>query len=152
MIGYVIHVKLKPELTWKKQHSTGKKDSFHQQIGLNLRKNLVKCYIWSTALYGAETWTLLTLDQKYLKRSEMWCWRKWRRSVGPIVWEMRKCYIQSGIKGISYIQKKEGRLNGLVTRWVRDWILKPIIEGKTEGGIKVTGIQARRSKQLLDDL
>ena len=27
-------------------------------LDLNLRKKLVKCHIWSTALYGTETWTL----------------------------------------------------------------------------------------------
>jgi hypothetical protein len=29
----------------------------------------------STALYGAETWTLRAADQKYLESFEMWCWR-----------------------------------------------------------------------------
>jgi hypothetical protein len=43
---------------------------------LNLKKKLVKCYIWSTALYGAETWTLRKVDQKYLERFAMWCWRR----------------------------------------------------------------------------
>jgi hypothetical protein len=38
-----------------------------------LRKKLVKCYIWSTALYGAETWTLPVVDQKHLVSFEMWC-------------------------------------------------------------------------------
>jgi hypothetical protein len=33
-------------------------------LGLKLRKKLVKCYIWSIALYGAETWMLRTVDQK----------------------------------------------------------------------------------------
>ena len=33
-------------------------------LDLNLRKKLVKCYIWSTTLYGAETWTLWETDQK----------------------------------------------------------------------------------------
>ena len=28
------------------------------------------------ALYGAETWTLRTVDQKYLESFEMWCWRR----------------------------------------------------------------------------
>ena len=37
---------------------------------------VVKCYIWSMALYGAETWTLRAADQKYLERFEMWCWRR----------------------------------------------------------------------------
>jgi hypothetical protein len=37
----------------------------------NLRKKLVKCYIWSIALYGAETWTLHRVDQKYVGSFEM---------------------------------------------------------------------------------
>jgi hypothetical protein len=32
---------------------------------------LGKCYIWSIALYGAETWTLGAVDQKYLEIFEM---------------------------------------------------------------------------------
>ena len=35
-------------------------------LDLELRKKLVKCYIWSIALYGAEKWTLRTVDQKPL--------------------------------------------------------------------------------------
>jgi len=35
-----------------------------------------KSYIWSIALYGAETWTLRAADQKYLESFEMWCWRR----------------------------------------------------------------------------
>jgi len=40
---------------------------------LELRKKLVKCYIWITALYGAETGTLRAVDQKRLESFEMWC-------------------------------------------------------------------------------
>jgi hypothetical protein len=45
-------------------------------MNLNLRKKLTKCYIWSIALYGAETWTIWKTDQKYLESFEMWCWRR----------------------------------------------------------------------------
>ena len=34
-------------------------------------KKLVKCYVWSMALYGAETWTLRATDQKRLESFEM---------------------------------------------------------------------------------
>jgi hypothetical protein len=40
-----------------------------------LRKKPVKCYIWSIALCGAETWILRKVDQKYLESFGMWCWR-----------------------------------------------------------------------------
>jgi hypothetical protein len=36
-------------------------------LDLELRKKLVKCYVWSIALYGAETWTLRAVDQKHLE-------------------------------------------------------------------------------------
>jgi hypothetical protein len=44
-----------------------KKNVFTGNLDLNLRKKLEKCYIWSIALYGAETWTLRNVDQKYLE-------------------------------------------------------------------------------------
>ena len=40
-----------------------KRALFTSTLELDLRKNLVKCYIWSMALYGAETWTLRAVDQ-----------------------------------------------------------------------------------------
>jgi hypothetical protein len=48
-------------------------------LDLELRKKLLKCYIWSIALYGAEIWTLRAIDQKHLERFEMWCWRRMKK-------------------------------------------------------------------------
>jgi hypothetical protein len=49
-----VHVKLNPGLPWQKQHSSIR--------GLfsptNVKKKLLKCYIWRIALYGAGIWTL----------------------------------------------------------------------------------------------
>ena len=41
------------------------------KLDLHLRKKLVKCYIWSIALYGAETWRFHYICQKYLESSVM---------------------------------------------------------------------------------
>jgi hypothetical protein len=41
-----------------------KKTLFTRKLDVNFRKELVKHYIWSMALYGAETWTLWAADQK----------------------------------------------------------------------------------------
>jgi hypothetical protein len=62
-----------------------KKTVSMSKLDINLRKKLVKCYIWSIALYGAKTWTLRKVDQKYLESFEMWCWRRMEKIVGPIV-------------------------------------------------------------------
>jgi hypothetical protein len=59
-----------------------KENLFTSKFDLNLRKRLVRCYVWSTALYGAETWTLRATDQKHL---ECGAGEEWRRSVGPIM-------------------------------------------------------------------
>jgi len=40
-----------------------KKILFTSKLDLNFRKKLVKCYIWSMDLYGAEPWTLQAADQ-----------------------------------------------------------------------------------------
>ena len=53
-----------------------KKTLSTSKLDLNLRKKLVKCYIWSTTLCGAETVTLRKVDQKYLESFEMWCCRR----------------------------------------------------------------------------
>jgi len=53
-----------------------KRALFTSTMDLELRKKLVKCYIWSIALYAAETWTLRAVDQKHLESFEMWRWRK----------------------------------------------------------------------------
>ena len=44
-----------------------KKNLFTSKLDLNFRKKLVKCYLWSMALYGAETWTLRATEQKSLE-------------------------------------------------------------------------------------
>ena len=53
-----------------------KRALFTSTLDLELRKKLVKCYIWSIASCGAETWTLQAVDQKHLVSFEMWCWRR----------------------------------------------------------------------------
>jgi hypothetical protein len=45
-------------------------------LDLDLRKKLVKCHIWSIALYGAETGMVRAVDQKQVESFEMWYWRR----------------------------------------------------------------------------
>ena len=58
---------------------------FTSTLELKLRKKIVKCYIWSIALYGAATCTLRAVDQKHLESFEMWCWR-WMEKIS---WAVR---------------------------------------------------------------
>jgi hypothetical protein len=47
-----------------KAASNKKMALFTNTLDLELRKKLVKCYIWRITLYGAETWTLRAVDQE----------------------------------------------------------------------------------------
>jgi hypothetical protein len=58
-----------------------KKRLFLQQTGLNLRKKLVNCYIWSIACYGVETGTLRIVGQNYFESFEIWCWKKMEKTI-----------------------------------------------------------------------
>jgi hypothetical protein len=46
------------ELPLQKQQSTRRIIFLGQKTVINFRKKLVKCYIWSIKVYGAENWTL----------------------------------------------------------------------------------------------
>ena len=45
-------------------------------IALDTRKRILQCYIWSTLLYGAETWTVGENMLKRLSAFEMWTYRR----------------------------------------------------------------------------
>jgi hypothetical protein len=53
-----------------------KRTLFTSTLDLGLRKKLLKRYVWSIALYGAETWRLRAVDQKHKESFKMWCWRR----------------------------------------------------------------------------
>jgi len=40
------------------------------------RKKPVKRYIWSIALYSAETWIFKKIEQTQLGIFKMWCWKR----------------------------------------------------------------------------
>jgi hypothetical protein len=118
---------------------------FPSKFDVNLRKKLVKCYIWNIALYGAETWTLRKIDQKYLEDFEMWCWRR-----KEIIWTDRV------MSEILHIVKEERNILKTIkmkkANWIGHILHRNFTEGKIEGRIDVTGRQGRRHKKLLEDL
>ena len=85
-----------------------KKTLFTSKLDLNLRKKLVKSYVWSMAVYGAESWMLRATDQKRLESLKCGAAEGWRRSVGPIMWEMKECYSQWAEEYPTWNKKTEG--------------------------------------------
>ena len=104
-----------------------------RNISIDLRSRIAKCYIWSTLLYGAETWTLTKVTSDKLEAFAMWLHRRmlrisWKehKTNGEILHKMktnrsllntikkRKCqYFGHIIRG-SGVQRllMEGRING----------------------------------------
>ena len=51
----------------------------NRSISIGVRKRAIKTYIWSTLLYGAETWTISKEMVKRIEAMEMWIWRRMMR-------------------------------------------------------------------------
>ena len=73
----------------------------------------------------------------------------WRRSVGPIMWEM-KYRVMDQRNVLHEVSKRKANWIGHILR--RNCFLQQVTEGKIKGGIEVTGIRRRRRRKLLDDL
>jgi hypothetical protein len=124
---------------------------FTNTLDLELSNKLVKCYIWSIALYCAETWTLRAVDQNHLESFEIWC----RRRMEKIIWSdhMRNevfLRVKKHRNILHEISKRKTNWIGHIVR--RNFLLQQVIEGKIKGRIEVTGRRGRRRRKLLDDL
>ena len=125
-----------------------KKHVFCGSFSKELRKRLIKCFVWSIVLYGAETWTLRKSDQKRLEAFEMWVWRRMEK----VSWVERK----SNDEVLARVGERKTVLNIIRKRkinWLGHWlrrncILRDVIEGMVEGKRG----RGRRRFQLIDDI
>jgi hypothetical protein len=144
--------KIKCRIAMAKAAFNKKRNLFTSTLDLELRKKLVKCCVWSIALYGTETCTLRAVDQKHLESFEMWCWR----SMEKIIWtdHVRNEDVLLRVKEqrniIHEMRKRKANWTGHILR--RNCILPGVTEEKIQGGIEVTGRQGRIRRKLLDDL
>ena len=115
-----------------------KRALFTSTLDLELRKKLVKCYIWSIALYGAETWALWAVDQKHLESFEM-CWRRMEKISWTDYVKNEEVLLRvKEQRNILYeIRKRKANWIGHILR--RNCFLQRVFEGKIKGGIEVTG-------------
>jgi hypothetical protein len=125
-----------------------KKKLFTSKLDLHLMKKLVKCYIWSVALYGAETWTLRAVDQKHVESFEMWCWRRMDKMswIDHVRNEEVLLRVSEQRNILHEIRKREANWIGHILR--RNCLLKEVIEGKIKGRIEVTRRRGRRRKKF----
>ena len=103
-------------------------------LSLTTKTRLTKCYIWSTLLYGCETWSLTKPLEKKLRAFEMWTYRR----IARVSWKEKKTNHQVlqtlGITStviVSTVRKRIARYFGHIRR--HDSLQKTIAEGKIEG-------------------
>jgi hypothetical protein len=112
-----------------------KRNLFTSKLDLELRKKVVKCYVWSIALYGAETWTLRAVGQKQLESFEVWCWGRMEK----ISWtdHVRNEDVLLRVKEqrniLHEIRKRKANWIGYILH--RNCLLQRVTEGKIKGEI-----------------
>jgi hypothetical protein len=129
---------------------------FTSTFDLELRKKLVKCYIWSIALYGAEIWMLRSVDQKHLESFEMWYWKR----IEKISWTDQVHIMVRNEEVLLRVKEQRNILHEIRKRkakWIvhilrKNCLLQQVTEGKIKGGIEVTKRRGRRGRKLFDNL
>ena len=48
----------------------------NKQISLNTEKRILKCYVWSTLMYGCESWYISQAMQERLEAAEIWFFKR----------------------------------------------------------------------------
>ena len=110
-----------------------KRELLTKRMNTSLKKKVIKTVVWSTALYGSETWTLKKTDRGRLEAFEMWCWRQmekisWRthttnedvlklvgekRKLLNVIWQRKKKWLGHILRGESLVKDVlEGRFDG----------------------------------------
>jgi hypothetical protein len=126
---------IKSRIAMVKAEFNKKRALFTSTLDLKLRKKLLKCYIWSIVLYGAETWTLWTVDQKHLQSFEMWCWRRMEKISWTDHVRNEEVLLKSKEKRNILHEISERKANWIGHILRRNCLLQQIIEGKRKGGI-----------------
>ena len=109
-----------------------------KNIGLGVRKRLVKCYIWSVLLYGCESWTISKGMEQKLFAAEIW----FRRRMMRISWTDK-------LKNEAVLEKVgvEGQLLNTIRR--RHWnFVRHVLrrEGAIEKNILEAEMGGKRAK------
>src|SRR4029077_12983240 len=58
-----------------KEAFNNRKELLTKRLNKVVKKKIVKTLVWTTLLYGCETWTLKEEEIRRLEATEMWMWR-----------------------------------------------------------------------------
>lgn len=104
-----------------------------RDINLQVRTRMLRCYVFSTLLYGAEAWTLKNSEINRLEAFERWCYRQMLRisCVDTNEEVLRRMKKQEEI--VRTLKKKKLEYFAHVIRGTKYKLLQNIMEGKIKG-------------------
>jgi len=103
-------------------------------MNLKLKKRtIIKCLVWSVALYAAETWTLTQADSDRIEALEMWIWRRMEK----ISWADNVTN-EDVLKKVNESKNMLNVIRQRKRKWIdhvlrQDQFLQEIFEGRMKG-------------------
>ena len=113
-----------------------KKCLSRKELALSTRIRILRCYVWSTLLYGAETWTLTKKMMTRLTSFEIWTYRR----MFKISWKDRVTNEEvlrrmgNNAEVVDIIKSRKLRYYGHMGR--HDSVQRDLLEGRV-GGEKI---------------
>ena len=110
-----------------------KKCLSRKELALSTRIRILRCYVWSTLLYGAETWTLTKKMMTRLTSFEIWTYRR----MFKISWKDRVTNEEvlrrmgNNAEVVDIIKSRKLRYYGHMRR--HDSVQRDLLEGRVEG-------------------
>ena len=119
----------------QRQKHQMKKVLTSNKIPLETRIRILKCYVWSTLQYGAETWTIGKAMCKRLSAFELWTYRR----ILKISWKDKITNedvlkrVNAKNRLIKIIQTKKLKYFGHISRQNGSSLHRIILDGKVDG-------------------
>ena len=108
-------------------------------IDLEIRKKLLKTYVWSVTLYGYEAWTI-GKEERRLQAFEMWYYRKLVkiRWVDKVTNEKVLNVVKKKISLYASIKRRRDKIIGHIVRYegLTGTVLECTVEGRKRKGDK----------------
>ena len=104
-----------------------------ENTSIEVRKQFIRCYIWSLFLYGSETWTLTAAEKSRVEAFEMWCYRRMMKIkwIDRVSNEEVLRRVEEKRSLLKTLKRRRDILIGHIMR--HDGLMKTIIEGQVNG-------------------
>ena len=124
---------IKCRIAQAKEAFSNRKDLLTKSLRKQTKIKIVKTLVWTTLLYGAETWTLRKEDIRKLEALEMWLWRRMEKISWTDKVTNEEVLNRVGVQRqlINILRNRKKSWIGHVLRG--NGLLKEVIEGRMEG-------------------